>query len=95
MQPRRLILLIFFLIPLTLSAQGLFEDASDPQDSKFPFDLGGYLRSTLFVGEIPADGEGEIKSGYEELSLNLKAEKKGYGDIFTEIRLREGYEFGE
>ena len=95
MQPIRFVLLMMLLVPMMLSPQSLFEDASSAQDSKLAYELGGYLRSTLYVGEVPTDGEGEVKSGYGELSLSLRAEKKGFGDAFAEIRLREGYEFCE
>lgn len=95
MKIKRFVLFMFFWVPVTLMAQSLFEDATGAKDSKLTYELGGYLRSTLYGGGAASDGEGEIKSGYGELSLSLKAEKKGFGDALAEFRMREGYEFGE
>lgn len=86
---------ILFLLWVPYSAgQGLFEDATqDADESKLSFDLWGYVRSVLYAGEAPDPESGEIKSAYGEFALKLKAEKRGYGSAFAELRLREGQEF--
>jgi hypothetical protein len=87
--------LSLFLGPL-LSAQSLFEKAeAGSRDEERPYELNGYLRSTLFVGKVPDINKGEIKSGYGEASLKLRVRKASFGDAFAEIRFRRGYEFKE
>jgi hypothetical protein len=77
-----------------LPAQSLFEDAtSGGSERTGVLDLGGYLRSTLYVGRAQAPEDGQIKSGYGEFSLKLKADKKGFGTAFADFRVREGQEF--
>ena len=77
-----------------LPAQSLFEDATSGGSEKAgALDLGGYLRSTLYVGRAQNPEDGQIKSGYGEFSLKLKADKKGFGTAFADLRVREGQEF--
>lgn len=79
-----------------LPAQGLFEEAtSGGSQQAGALDLGGYLRSTLYVGRAQSPESSQIKSGYGEFSLKLKAEKKGFGVAFADFRVREGQEFDE
>lgn len=79
-----------------LSAQGLFEKAEETLNlQKQPFELNGYLRSTLFVGKVPESNKAEIKSGYGEAALKLKVRKKKFGDAFAEIRFRRGSEWNQ
>ena len=78
-----------------LSAQGLFGKAQAGQEQERPYELNGYLRSVLFAGKIPEINDAEIKSGYGEFSLKLKAAKNSFGNGYAEIRFRRGYEFGK
>jgi len=87
---------VFILfVCVTLSAQSLFEEAEGSKKQEKAYELNGYLRSTLFVGKVPERNQGEIKSGYGEFSLKLKASKRGFGNAFAEVRFRRGYEFNE
>lgn len=87
---------IIVLILLTpLSAQSLFEEAQTSSEREKEYELNGYIRSPLYVGKVPGTNGSEIKSGYGEFSLKIKASKMNFGDAYAEIRFREGYEFGE
>ncbi len=61
----------------------------------FNFELNGYVRGDLYVGRIPDTHSAEIKSGYGEAAFKLRVRKGSYGDAYSEIRLRQGYEYGE
>ncbi len=91
----RVIACILFLLWVPHSAgQGLFEDATqDAEESKLAFDLWGYVRSVLYMGQASDPESGEIKSAYGEFALKLKAGPRGYGSAFAEVRMREGQEF--
>jgi hypothetical protein len=54
------------------------------------FELGGYVRSDMFVGKVPGFAQGVIKAGYGELALKLDARAEEYGDAYAEARLRIG-----
>ncbi len=92
------ILTVVLLLSLgpVIPAQSIFEEAtqggSNPANA---FDLGGYVRSTLYAGRAPSSDAGQIKSGYGEFSLKLKADKQDFGSAFAELRVREGQEFDE
>lgn len=86
------LVLILFLSTNALG-QGLFEEAEKSKDKEKAFELNGYLRSTFYLGKVPEENNGELKSGYGEFSLKLKASKKSYGSAFAEVRFRNGYEF--
>ena len=89
-------LFLSLLLYTSLSAQSLFEKAeTSSKDKEIPYELNGYLRSTIFIGKVPDINEGEIKSGYGEASLKLRVRKGNFGDAFAEIRFRRGYEFKE
>jgi len=88
-------IVVMLFLCATLAAQGLFEEAEGGKDQENAYELNGYLRSTIFVGKVPEGNQGEIKSGYGEFSLKLKASKRSFGDAFAEVRFREGYEFNE
>ncbi|MGB2845465.1 MAG: hypothetical protein WBC02_11470, partial [Candidatus Aminicenantaceae bacterium] len=83
---------VFILfVCVNLSAQSLFEEAEGSKKQEKAYELNGYLRSTLFVGKVPERNQGEIKSGYGEFSLKLKASKRGFGNAFADVRFRRGY----
>lgn len=88
--------LIFILfLSTTVLGQGLFEEAEGSKDQEKAFELNGYLRSTLYLGKVPERNQGEIKSGYGEFSLKLRANKERYGSAFAEVRFRKGVEFND
>lgn len=94
MKGRVAIWLLMVLWVPGLLGQSLFEEASQEKASSQPaFDLWGYVRSTLYLGQASDPDSGEIKSGYGEFSLKLKAEKADFGGAFAEIRGRHGQEF--
>ena len=88
--------LVFILIfSLNLSAQSLFEEAEKGEDQDKAFELNGYLRSALYLGKVPDRDLADMKSGYGEFSLKLKASKARFGSAFAEVRFRKGYEFND
>ncbi|MCP4606398.1 MAG: hypothetical protein GY847_38805 [Proteobacteria bacterium] len=58
----------------------------------FDFALGGYIRGDLYVGKVPEKTRAEVKTGYGEAALTLEVAKRPYGDAFSDIRLRSGYQ---
>jgi len=74
------------------------EETTDPESApevsfklgKLAFELNGYIRAVLYAGKVPDEDDGEIKSGYGETALKLKASYGVHGDAFGEIRLRYG-----
>jgi hypothetical protein len=95
MRGRWIGLLFILFLSTAVLGQGLFEEAEGSQDQEKAFELNGYMRSTLYLGEVPESNQGEIKSGYGEFSLKLKASKASFGSAFTEVRFRKGYEFND
>ncbi|MBN2343492.1 MAG: hypothetical protein JXX29_04830 [Deltaproteobacteria bacterium] len=55
------------------------------------FDLNGYIRGDVFVGKMPRQPRAELKTGYGELALKLRAVKERMTDGFAELRLKGGY----
>jgi len=88
-------LVLILLFSLDLSAQSLFEEAEKEEDQDKAFELNGYLRSALYLGKVPDRDLADIKSGYGEFSLKLKASKSSFGSAFAEVRFRRGYEFND
>jgi len=88
-------LVITLLFSLNLSAQSLFEAAEKADDQDKAFELNGYLRSALYLGKVPDRDLADMKSGYGEFSLKLKASKGSFGSAFAEVRFRRGYEFND
>ncbi len=87
------ILILSLSVPVL--SQGLFEQAEGLKDQERAFELNGYLRSLVYVGKVPDRNQGEIKSGFGEFSLKLKASKGSLGSAFAEVRFRKGYEFND
>ena len=98
-------LLVFALAVLLLSpglhAQGLFEQAlAEPEPAGAPdaasgpssssLEIGGYLRGALWGGKVPDEAASELKSGYGEAALTLRARTGGLGDAMAELRFRSG-----
>jgi len=88
-------LVLILFLSTTVLGQGLFEEAEGSKDQEKPFELNGYLRSTLYLGKVPERSQGEIKSGYGEFSLKLRANKESFGSAFAEVRFRKGVEFND
>ena len=98
---RVLWILLLLVFNGACSAQSLFEDAlsgeegATSQAELTTFELNGYIRGVLYGGEIPDAGGAELKSGYAEAALKLRARGLGLGDGFAELRFRRGREFGQ
>jgi hypothetical protein len=100
-----------FHTPFTSAAPvlaGLFDEAIEnnelPQDlnpifSDLPgglsYTLNGFIRSDMYIGKARTDDESEVKSGFAEVGLKIRAKKGGLGDGFSEIRIKSGYEEGQ
>lgn len=85
MKKEEILLSVFLLGAISINGQNLYES-----DSKI--ELGGYTRGTLYLGEN--DNDPEITSGYGEAALKLKFLLDEDLTIFSEFRLRGGYEYG-
>lgn len=88
-----LVFILFFSV--VLSAQSLFEEAEKGENQDKTFELNGYLRSALYLGKVPERDLADMKSGYGDFSLKLKASKGSFGSAFAEVRFRRGYEFND
>lgn len=91
--PVLLVLLMSLLAP-SAYAQGLFEQAmEEPEESagaSLPasLSLSGMIRTDLYVGKVPDDGEAELKSAYSEFALKGQATTGSFGAGVAEFRLR-------
>jgi len=97
-----MLVLALQVAPSPCLAQGLFEEAladgGDDETSKtdvtgdagVSLDMNGYVRGTVFVGKVPDEAEAEVKAGYGEACLKLKALAGAWGDAFSEVRVRGG-----
>jgi len=97
---KKIVILVLGLIVCQYSfGQSLFESAASIESktdlSDVNYDLNGYVRGVAYVGENPVDGKTALKSGYGEAALKLKASKSDFGSFFTELRFRDGYEYGD
>lgn len=93
MKVRRLNLLLALFLCSALPALSLFEDGQASLEKDNACELNGYLRSSLYLGKVPERNLADIKSGYGEFSLKLRASKPGFGDAHAEVRFRRGMEF--
>ena len=59
------------------------------------FELNGKIRAALYVGKVDGEDAAEVKAGYGEAALLLRARKGEWGDAFGELRLRGGLLGGE
>ena len=84
-------------------SQGLFEQAvsgevessaaesAQPSESRAPeYELNGYLRADLYAGKVTDETTGEVKAGYGEAALKLRARKGSFGDAYGELRFASG-----
>lgn len=94
------ILLGTVMFPVSLSGQGLFEEALTASDdiaveekeNPVKLDLYGFIRSALFVGRKEGDTrETEMKSGYAELRCKLKVVREHIGDAFADMRFSSSF----
>jgi hypothetical protein len=77
---------------------GLFEEgAADAGSSSsggagtpLNFDLNGFVRGDAFVGKAIGSARGEVKAGYGELALQVRAKAGSDGDAYADARLRYG-----
>jgi len=78
-------------------AQDFFEEGGEDSDRHIglAYELNGFVRGALFGGKVIEKNEGELKSGYGELGLKMRARKGIWGDGYAEIRFRRGAEFDE
>lgn len=81
-------------LPAGTYAQGLFEAAGTSEKGS-PFQLSGYGRGVLYTGAHAAPSLPEIRSGYGEAALEINALSGMRGKLFSEIRIRDGYEYNE
>jgi len=97
---RYVLILLLLTLSTGLYAQDLFEKALsgtilEEASDKKTYELSGYMRGVLYGGKIPEKNGAELKSGYGETALKLKARKGSFGDGFAEIRYRRGSEFNQ
>lgn len=84
------------MIPAGSFAQGLFESAGTAEgEKKSSFQLSGYGRAVLYLGEYATPPASEIKSGYGEAALKINAFSGSRGRLFSELRFRNAYEYNE
>lgn len=85
--------LMIALIPLT--GQSLFESAQDesPSSPDLINMLGGYVRSSMYIGNSGEDESAYFQSLYGLLGLTTDLELGQYGSAFADLRFRYGNEF--
>jgi hypothetical protein len=90
------IFLILLLTSFVIRGQSLFEssdqDTTRKKSAGDRIELGGYTRGVLYLGEN--NNKAEVSSGYGEAALKLRFIPDKSVRVFTELRLRGGYEYG-
>ncbi len=94
MKIQTLVMMAVLLFSSHLVAQGIFE-SSTTKDKDKPYDLNGYVRATLYLGESSDENKADISSVYGEAAMKFSLHKQNFGDAFAEIRFRRGNEFNE
>lgn len=94
MKIKLLLMIAVFLLSSQLSSQSLFESAAT-KDKEKPYDLDGYVRATLYLGESSYGNKADISSAYGEAALKFSLHKMDFGNAYAEIRFRGGNEFHE
>jgi hypothetical protein len=94
MRTKAYLVIAVLLLSTQLSAQSLFESAAT-KDKEKPYDLNGYVRATLYLGESADQNKTDISSAYGEAAMKFSLHKQDFGDAFAEIRFRRGSEFNE
>jgi hypothetical protein len=92
MKIRWIPMIAVFVLSAQLAAQSLFESATT-EDKENPYDLNGYVRATLYLGESSEGNDNDISSAYGEAAMKFSIHKQDFGDAFAEIRFRRGNEF--
>lgn len=90
-------LVLFLWIPAALS-QGLFESAlsGDPDETvQKNIQLGGFIRSALYLGNTPVEEKAYLQSAYGQAGLLLKAHAGSMATAKADIRFRYGTEWQE
>ncbi|TLX78108.1 hypothetical protein E9993_00025 [Labilibacter sediminis] len=97
---RKYLLLGMLALSSQIFSQGLFEstgsaDSETSIENSLNIDLGGYTRGVLYVGEVTPGGKQGVKSSYGEVALKLNASKGDVAEFVSELRFRDGFEYGE
>lgn len=90
------IVIILLIITSGLQAQGLFENAENDslsENNKQIIDITGYIRGVSYIGESSEESGAELKNLYGEAALKINTKKTKFGDAFSEIRIKSGYNF--
>jgi hypothetical protein len=87
---------VLLFVSTGIMSQSLFESAGQDTVKKQlqgnRIELGGYTRGVIYLGED--NDKGEVSSGYGEAALKLRIIPDEKISLFTELRLRGGYEYG-
>ena len=90
--------IMLLIITSGIQAQGLFENAGNDsigENNKQNIDINGYIRGVSYIGESSKESSAELKNLYGEAALKFKTKKNKFGDAFSEIRFKSGYNFGK
>jgi hypothetical protein len=92
---RRMLIVLILIAPLF--AQDFFDEKleQEAEQNNFSYELNGFMRGAFFGGKTIETNEGELKSGYGELGVKMRARKGAWGDGYAELRFRRGAEFNE
>ena len=96
----RICLVLLICISSPLYALGLFEEATSGEPEEIAslaatsYELNGSLRGVFYGSQQVVDDEVSTQSRYSELTLKIRARQQDRGDVFAEIRLAEGDQFG-
>jgi hypothetical protein len=88
------IILSILVLPAGIYSQSLFEEG-DVNGKGSAFQLNGYGRGVLYTGAYESPVLQEIRSGYGEAALKIHAFSGMRGKLYTDLRFRSGYEYGE
>lgn len=72
------------------SATASFAADDDGGGGSATYALNGHIRGDVFIGKVPDRQQSEIKAGYGELALKLRATGGAYGDAYADFRFRYG-----
>jgi hypothetical protein len=91
------IVIILLVMATEIQAQGLFENAGDEENKQENqiINMTGYIRGVSYIGESSEEKGAEIKNLYGEATLKIQTKKMTFGDAFSEIRIKNGYNFGD
>ena len=92
---KKLIPLLLAILVNSTSAQDFFDDNSEGSMQSKPYELNGFIRGVFFGGSVVEQKGSEMKSGYGELGLKIRARKGQWGDGYADIRFRQGSEFNQ